>query len=302
MGSMKYVLGIDIGGTNFRLGLVDEGRVLKKFNIISSAVITVNDDPLYNLKSSIEKFLKENLDGELAGIAIGVPSTVSKDMRIIYSTPNIKGFNNLNIVDYLENVFNLPVYLNRDVNYLMKFDMVEKKIEKDGTTLGFYIGTGVGNSIFIGGEFLNGKNGAAGELGHVPVMNSNRLCGCGNVGCMETHAAGRALSQIMEESFPCTNISDIFVKHGESDIIKEFVGWVSIPIATEINIFDPDNVIIGGGVIQMEGFPIDYFEKCVLERTRKPFPANSLRIQYSQQSQESGVIGAAYYAFEKLGL
>lgn len=105
---------------------------------------------------------------------------------------------------------------------------------------------------------------------------------------------------IQEESYPKTFIGDIFSLHGNDTIIKKYMNGLSIPIATEINIFDPDYVIIGGGISAMKDFPKDHFEKCIMEHTRKPFPAETLTLLYSENKQEAGVIGAGLYTFQKL--
>ena len=93
------------------------------------------------------------------------------------------------------------------------------------------------------------------------------------------------------ESAP-TEITKHFDK---SEIIKQFIETLALPIATEINIFDPDYIIIGGGVPMMKDFPIEYLNKSIYKYTRKPYPAESLNIIYSKHDQKSGVLGAAYY-------
>ena len=138
-------------------------------------------------------------------------------------------------------------------------------------------------------------NGVAGELGHIPVMNSEEECPCGNTGCIEIYASGKNLQNILKENFPEDKIDDIFVKHGDNEIIKKYIDTLALPIATEINIFDPDYIIIAGGVPMMKGFPRDYLDKCIYKYARKPYPAENLNIIYSEHDQKSGVLGAAYY-------
>jgi allose kinase len=303
MRDKKLVLGIDIGGTNFRIGLVNKsGRIIKYKVESSSVLVTAENDSLENLVKYIETFLEENLDGILMGIAIGFPSTVSKDKTMVYSTPNLKlsGFENVNIAEYIEGRIKVPVFINKDVNFLLTFDLAKMKLEKKGITLGLYIGTGFGNSIYINGEFLDGKNGVAGELGHIPTLNVKVVCGCGNEGCAEVYASGAALRRIKDEFFSDTFIGDVFAEHSDDHRIKQYVDGLSIPIATEINIIDPDNIIIGGGIPSMKGFPKEYFEGCIKRHTRKPYPAETLNIVYSENKLEAGVIGAGIYAFQML--
>lgn len=299
----EYVLGIDIGGTNFRLGFADREGNVTKYKIESSHIL------LHSKKSSLEtlvqyihEFLIQNPVKELKGIAIGFPSTVSKDKTRLHSIPNIPltGFEGVNIPEYIESRVHVPAYINKDVNLLLLCDMKKNKPEKEAVILGIYIGTGLGNSIYINGRFLDGKNGVAGELGHIPTLDNQELCGCGNEGCAETYASGAALQRLQKKFFPDTFIGDIFTKHSRDERILHFIEGLSIPVATEINILDPDYVIIGGGIPAMRDFPKKYLEECIHFHARKPYPANSLHITYSENRQESGVIGAGFYAFQKL--
>ncbi|RAV05016.1 allose kinase [Paenibacillus sp. YN15] len=304
MNNGKAVLGVDIGGTNFRMGLVNEAGELVNYKAEGSHVlVTAENHSLENLAARMEAYLAENLDGGiLKGIAIGFPSTVSKDKTMVFSTPNLNlnGFENVNIAAYIGNRMNVPVWINKDVHFLLTYDLAKLKLERKGITLGLYIGTGFGNSIYINGEFLDGKNGVAGELGHIPTLNMKLRCGCGNVGCAEVYASGAALQRLKERFFPDTYIGDVFAEHGEDERLKQFVDGLTIPIATEINIFDPDYIVIGGGIPAMKGFPKAYFEQCMKRHVRKPYPAEALQIMYSKNRQEAGVIGAGLYAFQKL--
>jgi allose kinase len=82
--------------------------------------------------------------------------------------------------------------------------------------------------------------------------------------------------------------------------LEQFIDYLSIPIATEITLLDPECIILGGGVIHMEGFPRKMLEDHIYTRVRKPFPANNMSIFYSHQTQENGVIGAGIYGFRRL--
>jgi len=297
----KYVIGIDIGGTHFRVGMVDENKQLYNFVRESSSIFYNGANPVEILIEYLKTFIENNAKkDELLSISIGFPSTISKDRRVVYSTPNLNVFSNVDVVTPLEEAFNVPIFINKDVNYLLQYEIVQRNVADLGIIIGIFIGTGYGNSVYINGQFLIGKNGVATELGHIPVAHVTDICGCGNEGCIETIASGRKLEEIRKKYFPETSISEIFLRHREDPILLDFVDMLTIPVATEINIFDPDLVIIGGGVVNMEGFPREYFESCIYKHTRKPYPAQNLNISYSLEDKKAGVMGAAYYAFERL--
>lgn len=289
----KYILGIDIGGTNFRTGLVSESYTVEDFRIKPSLALQ-SGDFIKNLSEEIKDYINKYKD-EIEGVGIGFPSCVSKDKKFVYSTPNMKNLDNVNVTDKLSEILNIPVFINKDVNFLMLDDIKKHNMDKDKIVLGFYIGTGFGNAVYINGLILEGKNGVAGELGHIPVMDSEEKCPCGNTGCIEVYASGKNLQKIAKENFPDDKIDDIFEKHRESEVIKKFIDTLALPIATEINIFDPDYIIIAGGVPMMKGFPREYLDQCIYKYARKPFPAENLNIIYSEHDQKSGVLGAAYY-------
>lgn len=289
----EYILGIDIGGTNFRIGLVNNKYEIIDFNMKSISELKKGDF-IRNLVKEINVYLYE-YKGCIEAIGIGFPSIISKDKMYIYSTPNIENLNNIEIVKELKKYINIPIFIDRDVNFLMIKDIHENKISNKNIVLGFYIGTGLGNVIYINDRILEGKHGVAGELGHIPTFKLDDLCSCGNKGCIEMIASGKALKNIMDKYYPNEQIDDIFLNHYNDEIIKEYISALSIPIATEINIFDPDYIIIAGGIPIMKNFPTKLFESEILKRVRKPYPANDTNILVSKHDQKSGILGVAYY-------
>lgn len=299
---MTYVIGIDIGGTNLRIGAVSEDGQLHNFEKKSSREL-VSDDAVEKLGKEIKQYISRySLDNQVQAVAIGVPSIVSKDKSFVYSTPNLKGIENLDLGNLLSEYLHIPVFIDRDVNYLLLNDIQANKLDpgKDKTILGFYVGTGLGNAVYINGEIYVGKNGVAGELGHIPMYGIEEQCSCGNIGCSETRCSGLYLEKLVKEYFPDTFIEDVFVKHKDDPIIKEFVETLSIPIAAEINILDPHHVIIAGGVIFMKEFPKELLISEIKKRARKPYPEENLDFIFTEHTQQSGVLGSAAYVFERV--
>lgn len=292
----SVVVGIDIGGTNFRMGAVDRAGNVKHFVKKPSKKLLL-DNAVNAIIDELNLFLKENEINNLKAITIGIPSTVSKEKDRVISTPNLKGLDNVDLRSPLEKEFGVPIYVDRDVNYLLENDIDTLNLDRTKTIAGFYIGTGFGNAIFMNGEVLVGKNGAAGELGHIPLFGVEDVCTCGNVGCAETRCSGKYLEQIQRKYYPNTDISDIFVKHGNDPIVKKYVKELAIPIATEINILDPNYIVIAGGVVIMDGFPKDELIEAIHFYARKPYPEQNLCINFTEHKQESGVLGGAKFIF-----
>ena len=217
----ECVIGIDIGGTNIRIGRTDENDQLVDFERVSSKE-TFKDG---NISESLTEVLKNYLDKycknvQVKQIAIGIPATLSSDRKQILQVPNIKGMDGLFLGKELEENLGIPVVLEKDVNMLYYWDKYDKKLSDEGVGIGVYIGTGVGNAIFINGKPLAGKDGVAGELGHIPMIGGTSQCGCGNLGCSECYASGWKLVELKEEYYPDVDMSDLFVKKSNDTVLK----------------------------------------------------------------------------------
>ena len=298
---MSFVLGIDIGGTNVRLGLVRKTYGLSDFIQLKTESVFKSSDPIDDLSRIINDYLKTyGVNKHILAVSIGFPSTIDKDAKVVLSTPNIPSLQNIQVVDELFKRLNLPIYISRDVNLLMLFDIYQLKINAAGVLLGFYFGTGIGNAIFIDGLPLRGKNGVTAELGHIPMVNDHSLCTCGNIGCLENHASGRYLQTLVNNELKQTSISEIFTVHSQHPKVMNFIENMAIAVALEVSILDPECIILGGGVLQMKDFPKKIFIERIKDRTRKPLPSENLEIIYAPNGQINGIIGAGIYAFKLL--
>lgn len=299
------VIGIDIGGTNFRIGTVSLLGDVSHVEIQSSKFIGSSGDALGTIAGFIEEYIKKNRTKDVKCISIGIPGMIDKERKSSYSVPNIMDKNgvhvldNTNIVDGLEHKLNIPIVINRDVNNLLAYDMLVYDLYDKDIVIGCYIGTGFGGAIHIFGDYLLGKNGVANEIGHIPYYQGELYCTCGKKACTECYASGRALRLLQEEHYPTTFIGDIFKEHGQDTLLDEFVEACALPIATEATIFDPDYMIIGGGVVDMPGFPKEKLVEYVRQHTRQPLPADNLELLYSKQCRDMGIIGAAIYAMKQ---
>lgn len=299
---MKKVIGIDIGGTNLRFGVVDHNGNLEHFEKKSSGSL-VSDNAVENLKNEILRYMDTyQLNKEELAITIGVPSAVSKDKSFIYSSPNLKGLENMDLGHLLRDALQMPVFVDRDVNYLLMNDIKNFDIDpdRDKTILGMYLGTGFGNAVYINGSLHCGKHGVAGELGHIPLRGAHGQCGCGGKECSELHCSGKHLQEIRAEYFPDTVIDDIFTKHGDDPVIQEYIDILSYPISTEITILDPDYVLMAGGVMIMKDFPMERLLEQIRIRCRHPYPAEDIQFIFPEHTQTSGVIGGALAYFASI--
>ena len=296
----RYTLGIDIGGTNFRIGLVSADGQLQGYEKQSVATLE-GDDPAALLGDAVADYIaRYGVAGRVAAICAGFPATVDKERARVLNAPNVRGFDGVPVGHILTERLGIPTLIERDVNLLLVNDMERMAIDS-ADIAAFYVGTGIGNAMMIGGQLIAGHNGVAGEVGHIPFGDSVQVCGCGNVGCAEPLAGGLYLAHLAREIFPETPVGRLFSEHGRSPELVGFVERLGRVIATEVNIIDPEVVLLGGGVVQMADFPREALEKSILSHTRKPLPHDNLRIVYSDATDgDGGVVGAGIFAWRKI--
>ena len=299
----RPVLGIDIGGTNMRFALVDGVLGLEAYEQLGTQTVFCGGaPPTEKLAEHIRAYCARHLAGAMpSAVSIGFPSTINRARTVVVQTPNIAGIpDDYAVVQELGGALGLPVYINRDVNNLLLFDVEDLGLTGCGCITGIYFGTGIGNAVMVDGKLLLGHNGAAAELGHLPVYGNRRICKCGNPSCLETVVSGIALEAIQAEYFPHTPIKQLFARRMDAPVMQAFLEGMAQVVAIEVNLFDPDCMVLGGGLLQMEGFPRAQLEALVHRYARKPYPERNLRLCYSRPNQQNGPVGAAIYARKRM--
>lgn len=297
----RYIIGIDIGGTNCRIGGVyPDLELAEPVSKYSSRALFHTSEPEKVLIDIIEDYIQAHPEGAPAGICIGFPGTVSKSKDTVISCPNLLAFTDRNIAGPLGEHFHIPVVAEHDVLLLLSYDMALLGIQDADCVVSFYLGTGLGNGIYIHGRFLDGKNGVSGELGHIPIYGKTDLCPCGNIGCAELYCSGRALERLREAEFPDTALETVFSHYDSLPQLHTFIDYMAMAFTTEINILDPDYIILAGGVIQMKDFPYDELCRRIRRYARKPYPARTLCFQKGSSHPFAGILGAGVYMWNRL--
>lgn len=278
---MNKALGIDVGGTYVRYGVVTN-----KFVSNVEKLFTKDIEDFVVFVSDLVK--KHN---EIDTISIGIPGIVKENK--ILSVPNLKKLEIYNLDTQLYELTNKRVVINKDVNLLFANDLDRLNLKCQDNILGFYLGTGLGNAIKINGQTLKGSNGFAGELGHIPLIGNTKKCGCGKIGCAETLVSGKALVNLFEENKLSGEVKDIFVNHLNKDIILEFVKNFALIISMEINIFDITILVIGGGVVNMKNFPQSILRELVVKELRSASLESKLEMYFVDDSPVNSIIGAS---------
>ncbi len=291
------MLGVDIGGTNIRLALIND-----KYKIINPCMINMREKK--ELKSNTPELVIDIITNYLekqkqviTAIGIGIPGIIKNDRQII-SCPNMPDLEDSNLYDRLRKIFGVPVFLEKDVNMIILADYFRLK-NKHGNVIGFYIGTGFGCSMILNGSLFLGSRGFAGELGHIPLKGKNDKCGCGLRGCLEIYAGGKRLEILAADKN--VDINDIFVEIGINDReIKEYIDSIIIGISSVVNIIDPDAIILGGGVIKIKGFPLEFLIEEIKKHLRTKMVVEELEIITTDPGKFCGCLGAGIHCFNRI--
>ena len=290
---MNYTIGVDVGGTNVRFGLLGPDRALTELRKYPRTEVLPDADPAA-LGDALKNYIRET-GAEVSAVGVGIPGTLSPDCRRTLKVSNIPALNDLDYAQLLEERCGVPVKLENDTVMLLNGDLHRLSLPPEGIILGVYIGTGLGSALFYNGKSLKGHN-CLNELGHFPLPGKKERCTCGNIGCAENYVSGRWLQALRAEKFPDTHISDMFTALQGTAEGAEYVETLACLLAGCVNLMDPEMLVIGGGLPAMKDYPRDALDAAMREKCMKPEPANSLRVVWSQDSDETGALGAAWLA------
>ena len=310
-----YRIGVDLGGTNIAAGLVnDDGKI-----ICSASTPTLAPRAYGEIVKDMVK-LSETLASE-AGIkmndikAVGIGSPGSIDYAtgtVVYA--NNLAFNNAPIRAEFNKYYNIPVVLENDANAAAYGEYIATG-DNAKVFLAVTLGTGVGGGIILDGNIFTGANGVGGEIGHFTLVHDGELCSCGKKGCWESYASVTALINQTKEAIknnPESIMKDIVDKNGKVNgrtafdaakkgdkagiaVVEQYIKYVADGIVSMINIFQPEKIVIGGGISREGDYLLNPIKEYV-ERFDYNKQAKKTDIQIATLFNDAGIIGAAFAA------
>lgn len=308
----RYVVGIDLGGTKICGALADlDGNILSQCTIPTNA-FEGEAAVLNRIIEVIETVMKEagKYEDVIKAIGIGSPGPLDAKKGVIITTPNLP-FNNFNLITPIKDRFNIPTYLDNDANVAAIGEFMLGAGKGTESMVYVTVSTGVGGGAILNGRVYRGNTSNALEIGHTTVLPDGPRCNCGNYGCVEALASGTAIgrqgkeavAQGLETSLKSyENITSYEVfKEAEKgdkvakDILERSLTFLGIGIANIITSFDPEMVIIGGGVSQAGDIVFDKVREVVNMRCFKAM-AEGCRILPAALGTKAGVMGAVALA------
>ena len=317
---MKYFIGIDLGGTNIKAGVVNEN-----YEIITKATCKTNlprpaEDICADMaKVSLEAVEKAGLTvDDIECIGIGTPGIANSAEGIIEYSNNL-GFDNVPVVELMRKHIDKPVYVENDANAAAYGEFVAGAAKGANNAVAITLGTGVGGGIIINGKIYSGSNFAGAEIGHMVIEVDGPQCTCGRKGCFEVFSSATGLIRMTKEAMETDKQSLMWEMSKEDDhisarlafnamragdksateVVNKYIKYLAAGITNTINIFQPDILCIGGGVCN-EGDPLlvpmkELVAKEVYTRASK----KNTQIVIASLGNDAGIIGAAFLGLSK---
>lgn len=267
MHTFMNILGFDVGGTKISAVLGDEHGKIKA----TSRKPTIKHLGKNRLRDQLfeigDQLIKENNIKKLDGIGVIFAGLVDREKGMIITSPNILGLDNFLISAALKDHFRTNVVLENDATGATIAERLFGAGKNTDNFLYLTLSTGIGGGAFVNGKLMRGQHGLAGEFGHMVIMSNGPTCGCGRKGCLEAIASGKSISRRVSESITAVRDSEILSKIEPRNlsaekifdamrkgdmlsrlIIEETVYYLAIGVVNLACAFDPELVIIGGGV------------------------------------------------------
>jgi glucokinase len=317
----SFILGVDLGGSKILTAVTDsQGNMLSRDHSITPAT-KGPEVVIQAILESAGRALDQAgiVTSELGAIGIGAPGISNPETGIVFTSPNLPGWHNVSLRDIIEKELGKKAFLINDANAAALGELYFGAGRGAHNFIYITISTGIGGGIIINGELYSGACGTAGEIGHMTIDDNGPLCNCGNTGCWEMLASGSALARearyrIIEGAR--TSILDYAgrdmekvtaqvihnaAEHGDAlarKLIAQTGYYIGVGVANLINIFNPELIVIGGGLSNIGDMLLGPAFKVAGERAYKK-AYHAVRFATAELGQDSGVLGAAAFALRE---
>lgn len=303
-------IGVDLGGTNLRCAVVRDNH-----EIVSRVETPTNasegpDAVIGRIVDGMENALRK-AGGERSDIVaagIGVPGPINQERGLVYSTPNMPNWHDVPLADIIRKRTDIPSFVENDANCAGWGEYVAGAGKGCRHMMAVTLGTGIGGAIIIDGKLHIGRDGAAGELGHVCVEMGGRRCGCGARGCIEAYASATAVVRRFEEMIAngwesplghcgrAITCRDIFVSAENGDAVARYVvrdtgKYLGVMASSVAELLNPEVCVVAGGMILAgEKLFSSIRETCL---GRNDHPGRTMAIVPAELGGDAGLVGAA---------
>lgn len=300
------ILSIDIGGTAVKMGLVDHKGAIHARHEASVCYDNYETPILTTVICEAKAFLSRE-GAQIEGIGVSATGQVDDRAGVVIGTNGkIPHYEGSRIKDEMEKTFAVPVFALNDANAAALGECFTGRAQGMDNVLMITLGTGVGGGIVLGGRIFGGTRGIAGELGHITLYADGIPCACGSRGCYESYAATTALVRLAKESTGESEMNGRIIfgraaggDHVMLEIIDRWISDVAAGIVGLVHTFNPQMVLIGGGVSSQEDLLIRPLRERIL-KTAMPRFAECLQVEAAILGNDAGMIGAAKFCMDNM--
>lgn len=315
-----FLIGVDAGGTNIRMGIVTpDGRILNKIQYptdMSRGGMAMME----GLVSRLQDFIQGEMGGVLSEIRIGIGIAGPINMRrgVLIAPPNLPDLHGFPLREFLQERISLPIAIENDANAFTLGEGWKGAARGCLHYCGITLGTGVGGGIVVAGKILHGAEGMGGEAGHMVLNPEGPLCGCGGRGCLEVYASGNGIRRMTLEAIEKSDGKGIVHKSKEDlrkitseevfeaaqkgdeialKVFNEMGRYLGLGLVNLVNLFNPEKIVIGGKVSRAWNFFIERAKEVVWQRAMKG-QREKVEIVQAECGDDAGILGAAYTALK----
>jgi len=309
----KNRIGVDIGGTNIKIALVDTKGSIIYSNTTPTRAEMGYEYTIGNIKQAIIDLAKETkIDiSTIEAIGFGFPGQIDYKNGIVRMLPNIPGWVDVPVAKIMEEEFKVPTRLDNDVRCAALGELNFGAGKGCENLVCITVGTGIGSGIILNGKLIRGASNAAGEIGHIKLaVHDGPLCGCGDFGCFEAYASGPAIVAMAREyiaggksskykEMATEELSPYIVAQAalQGDVVAKRIytkmgETIGIGLSSVVNLLNPEKIIIGGGVAEAGDILLEPIRKTIAKRAM-PIQAAAVEVVPAQLGNSAGVIGAS---------
>lgn len=303
----RVVVAVELGARHGTIALTDlAGTVLDHEDVlmeISDGPVSVLDRVTASASSLLERLGRT--PAEVIGVGIGLPGPVEHLTGLPTSPPIMPGWDRFDVVGHLRATFDVPVVVDNDVNIMAIGERVTVWPDEMDLLM-VKVATGIGAGIIAGGELIRGAQGAGGDIGHIQVpMEQERVCRCGQTGCLESFASGTGIARTLRElgrDTPDGRAVVDLVKRGDLDAtraVREAGRAIGQVLAAVVCMLNPGIIVLGGEIAQV-GEPLLAGIREVVYQRSQPLATKQLRIVAAEKIELAGVIGASRLVQDKV--
>jgi glucokinase len=313
------VCAVDLGGTNLRAANIDrDGRIHER---VKKATPESNraEEIVSALTAAVRECEAEGLkrNAQIRAVSVVVPGSVQMETGVVVNAPNIPCLPGYKLGSELECVLDRRVLLENDANAAALGEMWQGAARNHRTIICLTLGTGVGGGIILGGKLWRGADGTAGEIGHTSVEPFGGVkCKCGNVGCLEVYASATAIVRMTSETIaqhPESHLHNLQTVELSADkvyraavegdelaihVFRNVGLYLGVAMANLVNIFNPEMIVVGGGVAAAWELFAQHAREEVARRAFR-VPAQRCKIVRAECGDDAGLLGAAWLVFAK---